>query len=85
MPISKERRGELIAEYTEWFKQSQAVVIAGYQGVSTKDLYRLRTKIHEVQGELHVADALIHLNPRPVETGRIGGTAALVRGFQGRE
>ena len=54
MPVSKERRGELIAEYTEWFKQSQAVVIAAYQGVGTADLYRLRSKIHEAQGELHV-------------------------------
>ena len=54
MPISKERRGELIAEYTEWFKQSQAVVIAAYQGVGTADLYRLRSKIHEAQGDLHV-------------------------------
>jgi large subunit ribosomal protein L10 len=54
VPVSKERRGELIAEYTEWFKQSQAVVIAAYQGVGTAELYRLRTKIHEAQGELHV-------------------------------
>ena len=54
MPISKESRGELIAEYTGWFKQSQAVVIASYQGVKTADLYRLRAKIHEAQGELHV-------------------------------
>jgi large subunit ribosomal protein L10 len=44
----------LIAEYTEWFKQSQAVVIAAYQGVGTADLYRLRSKIHEAQGDLHV-------------------------------
>jgi len=54
VPVSKQRRGELIAEYSAWFKRSQAVVIASYQGVSTKDLYRLRTKIHEAQGELHV-------------------------------
>jgi large subunit ribosomal protein L10 len=54
VPISKERRGELIAEYTGWFKQSQAVVIAAYQGVGTADLYRLRSKIYEAQGELHV-------------------------------
>jgi large subunit ribosomal protein L10 len=54
MPVSKQRRGELIAEYTGWFQRSQAVIIADYQGVSTKDLYRLRQKIHEAQGELHV-------------------------------
>jgi large subunit ribosomal protein L10 len=54
MPVNKERRSELIAEYAEWFKRSQAIVIAGYQGVKTKDLYRLRTQIHDAQGELHV-------------------------------
>jgi large subunit ribosomal protein L10 len=54
VPVSKERRGELIAEYTAWFKQSQAVVIASYQGVGTAELYRLRSKIHEAQGDLHV-------------------------------
>jgi len=54
VPISKERRGELIDQYTEWFKQSQAVVIAAYQGVGTAELYRLRSKLHESQGELHV-------------------------------
>ena len=46
MPISKERRSELIAEYTEWFKKSQAVVIASYQGVGTAELYRLRSKLY---------------------------------------
>ena len=54
MPISKQRRSELVAEYGEWLKRSEAVIIDGYQGVTTKDLYRLRTKIREAQGELHV-------------------------------
>jgi len=54
MPVNKERRGELIAEYAEWLKRSQAVVISACPGVPTKDLYRLRTKIHDVQGELHM-------------------------------
>jgi len=54
VPVSKQRRGELINEYAEWLKQSQAVVIASYQGIATKDLYQLRSKIHEAQGALHV-------------------------------
>lgn len=54
MPVSKQRRGELIDEYTEWLKQSQAVIIAGYQGMATKDLYQLRSKLHEANGALHV-------------------------------
>ncbi len=54
MPVSKQRRSELINEYTAWLKHSQAVIIASYQGVLTKDLYQLRSKIHEANGELHV-------------------------------
>lgn len=54
MPVSKQRRSELIDQYAEWFQRSQAVVIAAYQGVGTADLYRLRSKIYEAQGELHV-------------------------------
>ena len=86
MPISKERRGELIAEYTEWFKQSQAVVIAAYQGVGTADLYRLRSKIHEAQGELHVVKntlASIALKDAglPVPEGLFTGSAIVGFGF----
>jgi large subunit ribosomal protein L10 len=44
----------LINEYADWLKQSQAVIIASYQGVLTKDLYQLRAKIHEANGALHV-------------------------------
>ncbi len=86
MPVSKERRGELIAEYTEWFKHSQAVVIASYQGVSTKDLYRLRIKVHEAQGELHVVKntlAAIALKNAslPVPEEMLTGSVILSLGF----
>ena len=54
MPVSKQRRSELIGEYTEWLKQSQAVILADYQGIATKDLYQLRSKLHEANGALHV-------------------------------
>ncbi len=86
MPISKERRGELIAAYTEWFKQCQAVVIAGYQGVGTADLYRLRSKIHEAQGELHVVKntlAAIALKNAglPVPEKMLAGSAIIGLGY----
>ncbi len=86
MPISKERRGELIAEYTEWFKQSQAVVIASYQGVGTAELYRLRAKLHEAQGELHVVKntlAAIALKNAglPVPEDMLTGSAIVGLGF----
>ena len=86
MPISKERRGELIAEYTEWFKQSQAIVIAAYQGVGTADLYRLRSKIHEAQGELHVvkntlAGIALKNAALPVPEEMLTGSAIIGFGF----
>jgi large subunit ribosomal protein L10 len=86
VPISKERRGELIAEYTEWFKHSQAVVIASYQGVGTANLYRLRTKIHEAQGELHVvkntlASIALQNAGLPVPAEMLAGSAIVGFGF----
>src|SRR5512139_3242332 len=86
MPISKERRGELIAEYTEWFKQSQTIVIAAYQGVGTADLYRLRSKIHEAQGELHVvkntlAGIALKNAGLPVPADLLTGSAIVGLGF----
>ncbi len=86
MPISKERRSELIAEYTEWFKKSQAIVIASYQGVGTTDLYRLRSKLYEAQGELHVVKntlAAIALKNAgwPVPEDLLTGSAIIGFGF----
>lgn len=86
MPVNKERRGELIAEYAEWFKHSQAIVIAGYHGVSTKDLYRLRTRIHEVQGELHVVKNTLAIKALqqaglPVPEGLLTGSVIMSFGF----
>ncbi len=54
MPVSKERRGEMIDQYMGWLKDSQAMILASYQGIPTKDLYQLRSKLHEVEGGLHV-------------------------------
>ena len=86
MPISKERRSELIAEYTEWFKKSQAVVIASYQGVGTAELYRLRSKLYEAQGELHVvkntlASIALKNAGLPVPEDLLTGSAIIGFGF----
>lgn len=86
MPISKAKRGELIAQYAEWFQQSQAVVISGYQGVTTKDLYRLRSKIHEAQGQLHVvkntlAEKALQQAGLPVPADMLTGSVIMSFGF----
>ena len=54
MAISKERKEEVLKQYADWMKQSQAVVLVEYTGVKMKDLDNIRAKIRELGGEFHV-------------------------------
>jgi large subunit ribosomal protein L10 len=54
LAITKQRKGELVEQYAELLKKSEAVILVDYRGVLTKDVYRLRTKVREVRGEFHV-------------------------------
>ena len=54
MAISKERKEEVLATYTDWMKRSQAVILVEYTGVRMKDLDAIRSKIRESGGEFHV-------------------------------
>ena len=54
MALTKQRKSELIAQYTGWLKDSSAVVMAQFPGISAKELYGLRVKLRETRGELHV-------------------------------
>ena len=55
MAITKQRKGELVEQYAELLKKSEALILVDYRGVLTKDVYRLRTKVREAKGEFHVA------------------------------
>jgi large subunit ribosomal protein L10 len=54
LAISKERKEEVLATYTDWMKRSQAVILVEYTGVKMKDLDNIRNKIRETGGEFHV-------------------------------
>ena len=54
MPLTKERKSELVAEYAEWLRLSSAVVVAEFPGVAAKDLYNLRVKLRESNSQLRV-------------------------------
>jgi len=54
LAISKERTNELVAQYVEWLKNSQAVVITEYSGLTMKQLDDLRTKTRDAGGEFHI-------------------------------
>jgi len=54
LAISKKRKVELVAQYSEWLNNSQAMIIAEYKGMAMKDFDTLRSKVREVGGEFHV-------------------------------
>ena len=54
MAITKQRKEEVLAEYQDWLKRSQAVILVEYTGVRMKDLNAIRAKVREAGGEFHV-------------------------------
>ena len=54
MAITKERKEEVLSQYTDWMKRSQAVILVEYTGVKMKDLDNIRAKIRDAGGEFHV-------------------------------
>ena len=54
MAITKQRKDEIIAQYQDWFKRSEAVLLVEYTGVNMKALDALRARIREAGGEFHI-------------------------------
>jgi large subunit ribosomal protein L10 len=54
LAISKQRKEEVLAEYADWLKRSQAVILVEYTGAKMKDLDNIRAKIRDAGGEFHV-------------------------------
>lgn len=54
MAISKERKSEVVAQYSKWISNSKALILAEYTGLTMKQMDDLRAKAREVGGEFHV-------------------------------
>lgn len=54
MAITKERKGEVLAQYDEWLKNSQAIILVEYSGITMKEFDSIRAKVRETGGEFHV-------------------------------
>ena len=54
MAISKQRKEESLAQYNDWVKRSEAVILVEYTGAKMKSLDAIRAKIRETGGEFHV-------------------------------
>ena len=54
MAVSRERKEEVLAQYADWMKKSQAVILVEYTGIKMKALDGIRAKVRESGGEFHV-------------------------------
>ena len=54
MAISKQRKEEVQAQYADWIKRSEAVILVEYTGAKMKAIDAIRAKIRETGGEFHI-------------------------------
>jgi len=54
LAITKERKREIINDYSQWMKNSRALIITEYKGLPMKELDTLRARMRENGGEYHV-------------------------------
>jgi large subunit ribosomal protein L10 len=54
LAISKQRKDDLVAFYTERLKYSQAMIVTEYSGLNMKQMDDLRSKVREAGGEFHI-------------------------------
>jgi len=54
LAISKQRKDELVTQYTDWTRRSQALFLTEYRGLTMKQIDELRAKIRESGGEFHI-------------------------------
>jgi len=54
LALSKQQKETILAQYTQWIGQSQAVILVEYTGVKMKELDAIRAKLRESGSEFHV-------------------------------
>ena len=86
MAITKERKNDLIAQYSEWVSRSNALVLTQYVGLTMKDIDGLRAKVRESGGEFHIikntlAKLAFEQAGLKVPKGQFEGSTAIVFAF----
>ncbi|MBN1450920.1 MAG: 50S ribosomal protein L10 [Anaerolineales bacterium] len=54
MALSKQKKNEVLDQYKDWLKNSQAVILVEYTGATMKVMENIRAKVRESGGEFHV-------------------------------
>ena len=54
LAISREKKEQLVAQYSQWIEESEAFVLTKYIGLSVSELDELRRNIREENGNFHI-------------------------------
>ena len=86
MAITKERKNDLITQYSEWVRRSNALVLTQYLGLTMKDIDTLRAKVRENGGEFHIikntlAKLAFERAGLKIPKGQFEGSTAIVFAF----
>jgi large subunit ribosomal protein L10 len=54
LALTKERKNEVVSQYETWLKESEAVVLTEYTGLTMPQIDELRGEIRKAGGEFHV-------------------------------
>ena len=87
MPVTKERKEELVAQISEDLKKSQALILTDYRGLPTAELAKLRNELRGKKAGLHVVkNTLMELALKranmPVPEDLLDGTTAVAFCYQ---
>jgi large subunit ribosomal protein L10 len=82
LAISKEKKQQMVADYTDRISKSQALILADYRGLTVADLLELRRRLRENKSEFQIIkNTLFKLALEQagfsVPTDRIQGTIAV--------
>jgi len=87
LAISKQRKEELVTQYTDWMNRSKAMFITEYKGMTMSQIDELRRRVREAGGEFHIVkntlsqvafkSAGLEVAPKLLE-----GSSAVVYAFQ---
>lgn len=87
MPVTRERKEELIAQISEDVQKAQAIIITDYRGLPTAELAKLRNELRGKKAGLHVVkNTLMELALKranlPAPEDLLDGTTAVAFCFQ---
>jgi large subunit ribosomal protein L10 len=87
LPVTKERKEEIIAQLSDDLKKTQAIILTDYRGLPTAELAKLRNELRGKHAGLHVVkNTLMELALQranlPVPQDLLDGTTAVAFCFQ---